>query len=188
MTGNYERAFSAAWDAYRPEMLRFLFGVLRDEDGSQEVFSAFSEELWKGLPSFRWQSSFRTWGYRLLRASCFRYLHSPKRREQPASTPVAVEEAASNRSNTNPWLKTDVKQGFAALRESLDPDDQIVLLLRIDRKMSWMEIAQIMDDGKEPSSGATIRRKAAAIRQHFHRIKVHLREMASAAGLLTPDM
>src|SRR5436190_5730477 len=67
--GNYDLAIAAAWKEYRTEMLHFLSGALRDEDAAQEVFSAFSEELWKGLPGFRWESSFRTWGYCLLRAA-----------------------------------------------------------------------------------------------------------------------
>ena len=86
--GNYDLALAAAWKEYRTEMLHLLGGALRDEDAAQDVFSAFSEELWKSLPGFRWESSFRTWGYRLLRAACFRYMHSPKRRETPVSSPV----------------------------------------------------------------------------------------------------
>jgi len=185
--GNYDLAFSETWSLYREEMLHFLIGAMCDEAAAQEVFSAFSEELWKGLPAFRWESSLRTWGYRLLKAACFRYLNSPKRREQPASNPMQSEQAAQNRSSTNPWLKTDVKRRFAEIREALDPNDQIVLLLRINRQMSWAEIARIMDDGEEPLTEAMVRRKAAALRQHFHRIKEQLREMASAAGLIPPD-
>jgi RNA polymerase sigma-70 factor, ECF subfamily len=185
--GNYDQAIAAAWKEYRTEMLHFLVGALRDEDAAQEVFSAFSEELWKGLPGFRWESSFRTWGYRLLRAACFKYMRSPKRREQPVSSPIPAEKPNDSRTATNPWQKTDVKDGFSALRETLEPDDQMVLLLRINRKMAWTEIARIMDDGEEPMTEEAVRKKAAALRQNFHRIKDQLRKLAVERGLLNQE-
>jgi RNA polymerase sigma-70 factor, ECF subfamily len=180
--GNYGLALEEVWKAYRTEMFRFLVGVLHDEDAAHEVFGAFSEEVWKGLPGFRWESSFRTWGYRLLKASWSHYLRSPKRREQAVSASLMPEQAAPNRSVTNPWVRTDVKQEFIALRQQLDPTDQVILMLRIDRKMEWMEIARIMEEGDEPASEAALQRKSAALRQRFQGIKERLREMARAAA------
>lgn len=185
--GKYDLAIAAAWKEYRAEMLRFLAGALRDEDAAQDVFGAFSEELWKSLPSFRWESSFRTWGYRLLRAAAFRYMHSPKRRETPASSPISPEQATPDRTATSPWQRTDVKDGFSALRETLPPNDQLVLLLRVNQKMSWTEIALIMDDGEGPMTAEDLRKKSAALRQHFHRIKDQLRKLAEEKGLLPPE-
>lgn len=185
--GKFDLALAAAWKEYRTEMLHFLAGALRDEDAAQDVFSAFSEELWKSLPGFRWESSFRTWGYRLLRAACFRYMHSPKRRETPVSSPISPDRADPNRSATNPWQRTDVKDGFTALRETLPATDQLVLLLRVNQKMAWTEIAQIMDDGERPMSADEVRKRSAALRQHFHRIKDQLRKLAEERGLLSPD-
>ena len=186
--GNYGLALEAVWRAYRTEMHRFLVGVLDDEDTAEEVFSAFSEEVWKGLPGFRWESSFRTWGYRLLRAAWFRYLRSPKRREQPVTSSALPEQEAPNRSVTHPWLRTDVKRDFSALRQQLAPTDQMILMLRIDRRLEWTEIARIMDEDEEPLTGAAMTRKSAALRQRFQSIKEQLREMARAAGLVAPDV
>lgn len=185
--GKYDLAIAAAWKEYRTEMLHFLAGALRDDDAAQEVFSAFSEELWKSLPGFRWESSFRTWGYRLLRAACFRYMHSPKRRETPVSSPVPQDRATPGRTATNPWQRTDVKDGFTALRETLPPSDQLLLLLRVNQKLPWTEIAQIMEDGEGPVTAEDVRKKSAALRQHFHRIKDHLRKLAEERGLLSPE-
>src|SRR5690242_17434085 len=42
---------------YGPELLRYLRGVLRDEDQAREVFSETSERLWTSLPSFRREAS-----------------------------------------------------------------------------------------------------------------------------------
>jgi RNA polymerase sigma-70 factor (ECF subfamily) len=185
--GKFDLAIAAAWREYRTEMLHFLAGALRDEDAAQEVFSAFSEELWKSLPRFRWESSFRTWGYRLLRAACFRYMHSPKRRETPVSSPIAADHASPSRSATNPWQRTDVKDGLSELRETLEPSDQLLLLLRVNQKLPWTEIAQIVDEGDGPMTPEDLRKKSAALRQHFHRVKDQLRKLAEERGLLSPD-
>ena len=37
------------------------------EDILQDVFSALCERVWRKLPEFRWQSSFRTWAYAIAR-------------------------------------------------------------------------------------------------------------------------
>ncbi|HEY8206278.1 MAG TPA: sigma-70 family RNA polymerase sigma factor, partial [Myxococcaceae bacterium] len=128
------------------------------------------------------------WGYHLLRAALHKYMHSPRRREQPVSSPVSPEKPNDSRTATSPWLKTDVKDGFIELRETLDANDQIVLLLRINQKMAWTEIARIMDDGEAPMTEDVVRRKAAALRQNFHRIKDQLRKLAVERGLIPPEV
>ena len=53
-------------------------------------------------------------------------------------------------------------------------DEQSLLTLRVDRGMSWAEIAHILDEGAgEP-----------ALRKRFERVKRKLRDLAAAEGLL----
>jgi RNA polymerase sigma-70 factor (ECF subfamily) len=60
------------------------------------------------------------------------------------------------------------------LRESLDPDEQTLLILRIDRQMAWTDIARIMG-GDAPEAES---RQAATLRKRFERLKERLRSMA----------
>ena len=78
-------------------------------------------------------------------------------------------------------MRSEVKDGVRALREQLDDDEQQLLMLRIDRDLSWNEIAEILDDDDDPQAVA---RTAARLRQQFQKLKTRLRELAIAEGLI----
>jgi RNA polymerase sigma-70 factor, ECF subfamily len=68
--GEVNQAVEQALRGYGPEIRRLMVGVLQNEDRAQDAFSLFSEFLLKGLPGFRWESSFRTWAQRMARNAC----------------------------------------------------------------------------------------------------------------------
>jgi RNA polymerase sigma-70 factor, ECF subfamily len=184
--GHFDRAATIAIEAYETDITRWLKGILADEVAAREVFSVFCEDLWMGLPNFRWECSFRTWAYQLARNAAWRRLRS-RSPEQPMGDTVAYEPLHEARSRTRPWLRTDIKAAFARLRETLDPEDRTLLLLRIDSRMPWEEVARILADGETPLPAVVLRRRAAALRQRFSRVKRQLRETAEAEGLLEAD-
>lgn len=181
--GRVDRASTIAIEVCEMEITRWLKGLLGDEITAREVFCTFCEDLWKGLPNFRWQSSLRTWTYQLARNAAWRHLRSASP-EQPMGDALPDEPIQQPRSRTRPWLRTDVKSAFARLREMLDPEDRTLLLLRVDGRMQWDEVARVMSDAQKPLPAEALRKRAAVLRQQFHRIKVQLREMAEAQGLL----
>lgn len=185
--GRAREAASLAVELYGGEVLGFLHAVARDEDLAHEAFSVFSEDLLRGLPSFRWDASLRTWSYALARNALHRLRRDPRRRarnnvalSQGADISAIVEQV---RTATMPFLKTEVKDELRRLRDSLDPDDHALLVLRIDRKMSWKDIARALpgDDGQE------LDRRAATLRKRFERAKTMLRELATARGLISVE-
>lgn len=185
--GDLDGATTLAVETYGAELYGFLHALARDDDMASEAFSTFTEDLWKGLGKFRWESSLRTWCYALARNALHRVRRDPARRAGrlvPLSQANAVSGlAAVVRSVTSPHLRTDIKDQFAMLREQLDPDDHALLILRIDRKMSWRDIARAMPaDNDEP-----IERRAATLRKRFERAKALLKERAVQAGLLSGD-
>ena len=184
--GHFDRAATIAIEAYEIDITRWLKGILADEVAAREVFSVFCEDLWMGLPKFRWECSFRTWAFQLARNAAWRRLRS-RSPEQPMGDAVPCEPWHQGRSRTRPWLRTDVKAAFARLRETLDPEDRTLLLLRIDSRMPWEEVARILSDAETPLAAAVLRKRAAALRQRFSRVKAQLREKAKAEGLLEAD-
>ncbi|HLL55398.1 MAG TPA: sigma-70 family RNA polymerase sigma factor [Myxococcaceae bacterium] len=185
--GEHGKAAEVAMQGYGPELSRFIAAVLQNEDTGREVFAGVTESIWKALPKFRWGSSFRTWAYCLARNACYQYRRSPAGREVPSSSPVSPEESQKQRSRTNPWQRTDVKEGFRKLRERLDLEDRTLLVLRVDRQLSWPEVARVMAEGDEVLSGEALNRKAAALRQQFQKVKSRLRQLAVEEGLIDPD-
>ena len=73
---------------------------------------------------------------------------------------------------SNTWYDVDLP-GMWHQRE--------LLLLRVDRQLSWTEIASIQ---QASSDAETIKREAARCRKQFERTKEKLRTLAEAAGLL----
>jgi RNA polymerase sigma-70 factor, ECF subfamily len=187
--GDLQAAATAALTGYGAEIFGYLMAVLRSETDAGEVFAAFSEALWKDLGRFRWQSSFRTWAYVLARHAVSRQRRDPFRcaeRAVPLSrAPEVFEIADKVRTATLQYLRTEVKDRVALLREQLAPEEQSLIILRINRRMSWNEIARIMyDGGVEEPDQAELGRQAAARRKQFQRAKERLRQLAEEQQLI----
>src|SRR5687768_13018973 len=65
--GDMHAVATAAIRAYGPELYGFLVGLARDADAAAEIFAGACEKLWRGLPTFRWESSLRVWAYAITR-------------------------------------------------------------------------------------------------------------------------
>ena len=189
---DFERAATLAFEGYGDELLAFLVGRLRSPSDGQEVFSMFAEDLWVGLPSFGWRSSLRTWAYTIARNAAVRYLRDPQRRGErnlTLSKHASVSRVAEQvRSRTAKHMRTDVKDRVRALRDQLDADDQLLLELRIDQGMSFRDAAQVMMgevEGEGDTDPAVLDREAARLRKRFERVKVELKRMAQAQGLIS---
>ncbi|MBX3162026.1 MAG: sigma-70 family RNA polymerase sigma factor [Deltaproteobacteria bacterium] len=185
--GELDAAATRALERYGPELFGFLRALARDDDLAAEAFAAASEHIWRGLPRFRWEASLRTWCYQLARNALHQARIDPRRRPErnlPMSLLQSVVEV--QRSATAPYQRTDIKDGLRALRESLTSEDHEIMILRLDRGMSWKDIARSIDG--EDLTGGKLDQRAASLRKRFERAKSQLRDMAIAAGLLpTPS-
>jgi RNA polymerase sigma-70 factor (ECF subfamily) len=181
----------AEWDAavtlalreYGAEIFGFLIATLRSDEAAAEVFSRFSLDLWSGIAAFEWRSSFRTWAYALARHASLRFVRDPfAERARPLSQePGLAQLEAKLRSETAPFLKSEAKSRVALLRQRLHPHDQALLILRVDKGLEWEEVARILGDTPTPSEDR-LRRRAAALRKRFERVKAQLRKMAEELG------
>lgn len=173
-------------EAYGPEILGYLLAVTRDETDAHDAFALFSEDLWRGLPSFRWDSTLRTWSYTLARHALHRLRRDPHRRANrrvPLSrSPEVYDVAERVRTATSVYLRTDVKDQVAALREELDPEDQTLFILRINRKMAWSDIARIMAEDADADEDE-LKRTAARLRKRFERAKELLKQKVRERGI-----
>lgn len=185
VAGDVNGAVTAALQAYGDEVYSFLMSRLRDEDVASDVFAQASADLLASMATFQWRCSLRTWFYRLARAATTRHQRTPSNRADRRVALSRISEAVDRvRSRTQLHLRSEVKDGLRKLREQLDPDEQQLLLLRVDRDLSWNEIAEIIDDDDDPKQ---ITRTSARLRQQFQTLKERLRELAIAEGLLPAD-
>lgn len=171
---------SAAAEAIRgvgPDVLRYLRAMLRDEADAADAFSLFAEGVWKGLGAFRGEASVRTWALRLAVHSAGKVRNEAwKRRVRRFDTGEASAIAASVRTTSR--VRAEVhSDGLEKLRQALSPQDQSLLVLRIDQRLSWTEIADVLAGSGAPVAVNTLCKR-------FERIKRRLALMAKEEGLL----
>jgi RNA polymerase sigma-70 factor (ECF subfamily) len=185
--GDLRGAATVALETYGPELYGFPHALARDDDLAAEAFATFSEDLWRGLAKFRWESSLRTWSYALARNALWRLRRDPRRRADhnvPISDQSEVAGLVANvRTSTLPFLRTEVKDELAKLRAELDPDDHALLILRIDRRLSWRDIARALP-GPDGDPDSEVDKRAATLRKRFERAKALLRDLASERGII----
>lgn len=182
-------AVTAAVRGYGPEIFGFLHAFHRDEQEAAEVFSCFSERLWRDIETFRGQSSFRTWAYALARHASLNHRRDMRRREE-RQKPLPEDSSLSAlvaqvRSETLSYLRTERRSRFASLRESLPEEDQALLVLRVDRGLAWNELARVLNGSAEPLDEAALRREAARLRKRFQLLKERLLELGRRAGVVS---
>lgn len=176
---DYDRAATIALEGYGAELMSFLFALLRSASDADDVYGIVCESLWKSLPEFRWDSAFRTYAYTIARHAWLKYVRDPRNRTPAAALSSPSAEAVAERAHTRTatYLRTETKDKVAELRAQLDPEDQTLLILRINRQLAWRDIAKIMNDDTDD---AGITRAAAALRKRFERLKDDLRAKIAA--------
>jgi RNA polymerase sigma-70 factor (ECF subfamily) len=148
--------------AFGPKILGYLRSILRDEADAGDAFSVWAEHLWRGIRSFRGESSFRTWGFKIAYNAALNVRNEAWRRlGRPFETGEASRLADEIRTRT---AVREERQ-----RTRLDEIREL-LTLRIDQELSWEEIADVFSPGEE-------RLEPAALRKRFQRLKDRLGEM-----------
>ncbi len=170
----------AATEAIRglgPRILGYLRAVLRDEADAADAFSQFAENLWRGLGSFRGESSFVGWAYKLAWNAALNLRDQAwHRRGRRLATGEASRIAEEVRTMSAIRVERQ-RQGLEKLREALSAEEQTLLVLRIDQELSWEEIAEVLSSESQPVD-------AAALRKRFERLKERLARMAREQGLV----
>jgi RNA polymerase sigma-70 factor (ECF subfamily) len=160
-----------------PEILAFLRALLRDEDDAQDAFQSFAEDVWTGLPSFRWESSLRTWAYRLAANQARNQRRDAWRRKGRRLATEEYSHIAEEVRSGSKLRDERQRRTLDLLREELDLDDRALLVLRLDRKLTWDEVAQVLS-----SEGPPVAPNSMAKR--FERLKDRLGTAARKKGLV----
>jgi len=160
-----------------PAILRYVRSAVRDEELAADAFSEFAEDLWMGLPSFRGDSSLKTWTYRVAWNAVLRVRNDTwQRRRTPLSRGRASGLAEQLRTLT-PLVRERQAKALETLRAKLSLEDQSLLALRVDQGLSWAEVAEIAATDGEPV-------KVDALMKRFQRLKERIGIMARDEGLV----
>ena len=169
--GDHAGAATAILRGYGPQILSYLTAVLRDEDRAGEAFADFSEDLWRGLPGFERRCPLRAWAYKIARHAALKIAADPyRRRAETLASEGYSRLAAEVRSSTALHLRSESRALLNELRAGLTLDEQTLLVLRIDRKLEWREVAAALDADE------------AALRKRYERLKEQLRRQLRDPG------
>jgi RNA polymerase sigma-70 factor, ECF subfamily len=185
--GDYASAITSLLQEIGPKVLAFLVQRLGNTSDASEVFSMFSEDMWRALPSFEWRCTVRGYSFALARSASIRY------RKQASERPgrkLSLSEASLSqlvervRERTLSYLRSEVKTQMQELFKHLPEDDRALLSLRVDQNLGFRELAIAIEYGGELPSEEELTRAAARMRKRFQLLKERLRRMANEAGLL----
>ncbi len=146
--------------AYGNELLGYLIATTRDRELGEELYQELSEELLRSLPRFRGESSFRTFAYAIAWNLVREHRRKlARRKDEPLDDEIADRIPAAVRTETRSYLKTDAREKIAKLRERLSAEDQTLLFLRVERQMSWKDVARVMENDESSATVASLRKR-----------------------------
>ena len=148
-----KRAFELLVEKYQRKLARLLSRLIRDQGEVEDVTQEAFIKAYRALPSFRGDSAFYTWLYRIGINTAKNYLVAMGRRA-PTSTEVEAEEAEGQeggellRDINTPeslLLTKEIGNTVNAAIESLPEELRSAIQLRELEGMSYEEIAKLMD-------------------------------------------
>jgi RNA polymerase sigma-70 factor (ECF subfamily) len=177
-SGDVVAATLRVLDAYGAEVFGFLAGVLDDIDEAREAYALMGERARERLTTFGCPDDLRTCLYGLAchALDARRSQEDPSRGRTPSPDPLLAPPAAPSAGRRR---RPDA---LARLRSKLPARDRELLVLRVDRRLSWDELATVFL-GDDASAGDRVR-ETLRLRSRYRVIKRWLAREATARGIL----
>jgi RNA polymerase sigma-70 factor (ECF subfamily) len=132
----------------------------------------------------------RPWPFGVARRASLRLRRDAGRRARRElaleTVPAIADLAAEVRDRTLSFLRTEAKDRFARIRDTLEPEDRALLILRVDQDLSWNDCALALADGDD-LAGPELTRASARLRKRFQVLKAELLELGRREGLVSRD-
>jgi RNA polymerase sigma-70 factor (ECF subfamily) len=154
------RSFEVLARRHQAALYRLAARVMGDPTEAEDALQEALLDAWRRIGSFRGDSAFGTWMYRIVVNRCAGML---RRR-----TPVPVEEPAETPAPDSPEGAAELDAGLAALGRAVDglrDELRICWVLRELEGLGYTEIAEITGASED------------AVRGRIHRARVALAEV-----------
>ncbi len=146
------RAFELLVRKYQNKIVQLATRYLRDPSEAQDVAQETFIKAYRALPSFRGESAFYTWLYRIATNTAKNYLVAQNRR--PPTDDIDAQAAEQFSGDTslkeyatpeNLLLRDEIEQTIADAIEALPDELRTAIILRELEGLSYEDIAQAMD-------------------------------------------
>ena len=139
-----------------------ILGAQDAQDASQEVWV----RVWRNIKSFKEQSAFSTWLYRITVNTClsFRHRESRRRQEQEYSNeeiPYLPEPSGGDTDPEAAALSAERREEIEAALEHVRVEHRAALVLRHMEGLSYAEIAEVLEVPDGTAKGWVSRGRAA---------------------------
>jgi RNA polymerase sigma-70 factor (ECF subfamily) len=182
-----ERAFRELVEKYQRRIYQLALGMTKDPDDAMDIAQETFVRVHKYLPSFKGDSSFFTWTYRIATNLCLDAQRKKGRTErvdvidegdeaeiEAAMDPPSHALAGPQRQALNEELKGKLDEALAGLSEN----HRAILLLREVEGLSYEELAKVLDIRK----GTVMSRLFHARLKMQNKLREYLGEDAPKAG------
>src|SRR5690242_4701515 len=133
-------AFEQLVRAYDQSVLRLAMNLLRSPEDARDVYQEAFLRVYRNLDNFRFDCTFHTWLYRIVKNLCLDHLRKRQvRREEPAVLAAAdgpldrMESVPEERAEGDPQrylFSGQLRRRIKAVLEELTPRERMVFELR----------------------------------------------------------
>lgn len=140
------RAFAALVDRYKHMVFTLAMKMLKNNEEAEEIAQDVFIKVYNALETFKGDSKFSTWLYKITYYQSLDYLKKQKRNMNTSSLDSDVEYHLPSIENTlDSFEVNDRKKAIKSAINQLPHDDAVVITLHYFEELSLKEIAKIMD-------------------------------------------
>jgi RNA polymerase sigma-70 factor, ECF subfamily len=139
-------AFDELVRKYEPPIARLVSHYVRNPDDAKDVTQKAFMKAYQALPSFRHESKFQTWLYRIAVSRALDHVRSV-----PPGRLVEVEDDMlfTNSLGTEKLVAAEIWKKVQAHLVHLPPKQRLVLELRVFHDLSFDEIGALVDSSED---------------------------------------
>jgi len=135
-------AFRTLFETYKDKVYSIALRFCGDESQAMDIAQDTFLKLFSSLQSFRGDSAFSTWVYRLVVNCCLDHKRRSWRLIPIADELIAVLRAPGD--SLKSVLHMEMRERVRSAVETLTPDMRMVVVLRYTEGLSYEEIAEVM--------------------------------------------
>jgi RNA polymerase sigma-70 factor, ECF subfamily len=158
-------AFEGLVRRYQQEIYRLAYRMTRNAEDAKDLAQESFVQAYRSLGTFRGQSRFSTWLYRIAVNLCLNHLKASARQDP---TEVDQRLADARTDSLSALLANERDRALAEAIETLPPQQKATLTLRVQQGLGHKEIAEIL----ECSEGT-------AKANYFHAVRALQRRLAA---------
>ena len=142
LAGDRERAFTEIVKAYSERLFWYVRRYVSSHEDADDIVQDIFVKVWAALPSFRGESQFFTWLYRIATNEALNYVRRQKVRAALSFRPIDAE--MERRVDEDPWFNGDeAERRLMKALQKLPLKQRVVFSMRYFEDMSYEEISEV---------------------------------------------